>query len=264
MKIVYYHSITPMHIGSGSNLGVVDLPVYREAHTEFPVIPSSAIKGVLRANYEADVSKEDAKKIFGSEEGGEQAGEVVFTDAKILLFPVKSLKGVFVWITSPLVLGRFERDTDKSLGIDFSKLGEMKAMVSSDRPVISGKIILEEFSFETVKDEKLKQLKDIIKQDIDPEKIVVLPDNIFKFFVKNYTEVVARIRIDQTKGTVKDGGLWYQELVPAEAVYYSCMMSRVADQDSLNKVVNFINGKVLQFGGDETLGRGYTKIVVEG
>lgn len=82
--------------------------------------------------------------------------------------------------------------------------------------------------------------------------------------MKNYTEIVARIRIDQAKGTVKEGGLWYQELVPAETVYYSCMMSRMSDNDSLEKISKFINGKTLQFGGDETLGRGYTKIVVEG
>lgn len=271
MKIVYYHCITPMHVGSGSNLGVVDLPVYREIHTEFPLIPSSTIKGVLRARYEIEVSKEKAKKIFGSEEREEnseqptlQAGEVIFTDAKILLFPVKSLKGVFVWITSPLVISRFERDTGKKLDIDFSKLKETDALVSSDRPVVSGKVILEEFSFNAVKDENIKQIKDIIKQDVDPDKIVILPDNIFKFFVKNYTEVVARIRIDQSKGTVKDGGLWYQELVPAETVYYGCMMSRVPDNSSLEEISEFINGKTLQFGGDETLGRGYTKIIVEG
>lgn len=271
MKIVYYHCITPIHVGSGSNLGVVDLPVYREIHTDFPVIPSSAIKGVLRARYEMEVSKEEAKKIFGSEEKEEnseqatlQAGEVIFTDAKILLFPVKSLKGVFVWITSPLVISRFVRDTGKKLDIDFSKLTETNALVSSDRPVVSGKVILEEFSFDAVKEEKIKQIKDIVKHSIDPEKIVVLPDNIFRFFVKNYTEIVARIRIDQAKGTVKEGGLWYQELVPAETVYYSCMMSRVSDNDSLEKISQFINGKTLQFGGDETLGRGYTKIVVEG
>lgn len=188
MKIVYYHCITPIHVGSGSNLGVVDLPVYREIHTDFPVIPSSAIKGVLRARYEIEVSKEEAKKIFGSEEKEEnseqaklQAGEVIFTDAKILLFSVKSLKGVFVWITSPLVINRFVRDTGKKLDIDFSKLTETNALVSSDRPVVSGKVILEEFSFDAVKEEKIKQIKDIVKHSIDPEKIVVLPDNIFRF-----------------------------------------------------------------------------------
>lgn len=264
MKIVYYHSITPMHIGSGSSLSVVDLPIYRESHTDFPVIPSSSIKGVVRATFERENPKEVVRKIFGSEEGGEQAGEVIFTDAKILLFPVKSLKGVFVWITSPMVLDRFERDTGKRMEFEY-KLQGLQALASSDRPMVNGKVILEEFSFDGKVESKLKRIKDILKHQIDENRIVVLPDDIFRFFVKNYTEVVARIRIDQEKGTVKEGGLWYQELTPPETVYYSCILSRVNQQDSLNKVADYLNEKqVLQFGGDETLGRGFTKIVVEG
>jgi CRISPR-associated protein, Cmr4 family len=34
-------------------------------------------------------------------------------------------------------------------------------------------------------------------------------------------------------------------------------------EKQLNKVIEKINNQVLQFGGDETLGRGFTKIVVE-
>ena len=29
MKAVFYHVLTPMHIGNGTNLGLIDLPIQR-------------------------------------------------------------------------------------------------------------------------------------------------------------------------------------------------------------------------------------------
>lgn len=258
-KKVIYHQLTSAHVGSGSTLGIVDLPIQREVHTDFPVIPSSAIKGVLRANFEKQ-NKTEADILFGSQD---QEGDIVFTDAKIILFPVKSLKGVFVWITSPLVLSRFERDVGQSVGFDYN-VGENQAKVSSKNVLVGNSIILEEFSFNAVEDNNLKKLKNITSQFVEENKIVILPDDIFRFFVKNYTEIIARIKIDQEKGTVKEGGLWYQELTPAETVFYGLITSRTKNQENLSKIQNFINEKIFQFGGDETLGRGFTRITVGG
>ena len=38
---------TPLHVGSGTSVDVVDLPIMRERITGFPVIPSTSLKGVL-------------------------------------------------------------------------------------------------------------------------------------------------------------------------------------------------------------------------
>ena len=46
--LLYLHAITSLHPGSGTALGVVDLPIQRERHTGWPVIPASSIKGVFR------------------------------------------------------------------------------------------------------------------------------------------------------------------------------------------------------------------------
>jgi CRISPR-associated protein Cmr4 len=259
MKKVFYHVLTPMHIGSGTTLSLIDLPIQREVHTDFPVMPSSAIKGVIRASF----NEQEQEDIFGKED---EEGKVIFTDGKILLFPVKSLKGVFVWITSPYVLERFKRDTE--INIEIPKVEKDDAVVSSDKVLINNnKLILEEFTFNATKNENLKKLKEIAKCEIDEDKIVVVSDDVFKFFVKNYTEVNARIKIDQAKGTVdKDkGGLWYEELLPAETVFYGCIDARKKPEheEQLNKVIGKINNQILQLGGDETLGRGFTKIVVE-
>ena len=127
-----------------------------------------------------------------------------------------------------------------------------------------GKLVLEEFTFNAEVNKSLTKLKEIIKCDIDQDKIAIVSDDVFKFFVKNYTEVNARIKIDQKTGTAQDKGLWYQELLPAETVFYGCIASRKNGfEGQLTEVINKINNQTFQFGGDETLGRGFTKITVE-
>lgn len=47
--LLFVHALTGLHPGSGTALGVVDLPVQRERHTDWPLIPGSSLKGVMRA-----------------------------------------------------------------------------------------------------------------------------------------------------------------------------------------------------------------------
>jgi CRISPR-associated protein Cmr4 len=47
--LLFLHALTAMHPGSGTALGVVDLPVQRERHTGWPTIPGTSVKGVLKA-----------------------------------------------------------------------------------------------------------------------------------------------------------------------------------------------------------------------
>jgi CRISPR type III-B/RAMP module RAMP protein Cmr4 len=176
MKKVFYHVLTPMHIGSGTTLSLIDLPIQREAHTDFPVMPSSAIKGVIRASF----NEQEQEDIFGK---GDEEGKVIFTDGKILLFPVKSLKGVFVWITSPYVLERFKRDIE--INVEIPKVEKDNAVASSNKVLMNNnKLVLEEFTFNATINENLKKLKEITKCEIDEDKIVVVSDDVFKFLLK--------------------------------------------------------------------------------
>ncbi len=45
--LLFIHCLTGLHPGSGTALGVVDLPVQRERHTRWPIVPGSSLKGVL-------------------------------------------------------------------------------------------------------------------------------------------------------------------------------------------------------------------------
>jgi len=297
-KIAFYHCHTPLHIGSGTTLDVIDLPIQRETHTDFPVMPSTSIKGVIRAEYglekvfkDIENFKEEPKEeckensnkncyelddeeckffcLFGY---GDREGDIIFTDGKILLFPVKSVKGVFAWITCPLVLERFERDTEINLNLsdEIKKLDDNQAIAGKDIK-IDNYLVLEELSFDASnsKNSILETIHNLLsknlKEEIPKEKIAIVSNDRFRYFVKNHTEVNARIRIDQATGTAGSGALWYEELIPAETVFYNLILSRTDNERNLNSISGFINEKkIFQFGGDETLGRGFTKVYIKG
>ncbi|MDG6998831.1 MAG: type III-B CRISPR module RAMP protein Cmr4, partial [Nitrososphaerota archaeon] len=106
-----FYTLTPLHAGSGDAADIIDLPVQREKHTQYPEVYSSSLKGSLRYYYECRFGKGDvANGIFGKEGDEGAAGGVVFTDAKVLFFPVRSSEGVFKWITCQFVLDRLKRD----------------------------------------------------------------------------------------------------------------------------------------------------------
>jgi len=66
IKPFFIKSITPLHVGSGSDLGVVDLPIQRESHTGFPKIEASSLKGSIRSEFVSKHGETEAEEIFGT------------------------------------------------------------------------------------------------------------------------------------------------------------------------------------------------------
>ena len=241
--ILTFYAETPIHMGAGQSVSYVDLPVQRERHTSFPCLWSSGIKGVIRdLALRVWNDKDKVETIFGPEDGSSDfASCISITDAEILLYPVRSLKGVFAWITSPFVLKRFKEDL-KAVGIEFKHnnneiqipdiLDDKKIFISQDSElkINATEVALEEFVFEVVKEE-VKNLPEFLKQFLPnnsltnslDKHIAVVSDNVFKDFVNYAVEIRTRIRIDQTTGTVKRGALFSEELIPSESVFYSLM-----------------------------------------
>jgi len=305
--VMYIYAETPIHPGSGATIsGAVDLPIQRERHTEFPMIQGSSLKGVLRnapkgAKKSSSIALSDkcencpekkddkleeacplCKQIFGSEEG---VGGVSITDAKILAFPVRTLKGVFGWITCPLALERYKRDLNIA-GITVKwgipKLsGDGKAKVRKNSNLIAdGHVYIEDLKLECEKDEDINaiaedianalpdsnvysEVKEKIKKDL-----VIVSDDVFRDLVSLTTEVATRIRINPKTGTVETGALWSEEYLPTDTIMYSLILipSRPSSlsSDEIAKKLNQYNGKVLQLGGDETTGKGFAIVKLVG
>ena len=141
---------TPLHVGAGSSVGAVDQPVQRERHTGFPIIPGSSIKGVMRAHFSMNgTDNETIEKLFGPAKlHGDEAkqGHLSFGEAKLLLFPVRSAKGSFAFVTSSLAVRRFLRDSDSK-----EELGENVedgTCLSGDTVKDGNSVVLEEYRFE--------------------------------------------------------------------------------------------------------------------
>lgn len=281
------YSVSSVHAGSGSEVGVVDLPIQRERHTGFPKIESSSLKGAIRATVELGPSdREKVELAFGSAPAGGSdqnnqssvAGALTFSDARILLFPVKSLKGVFAYITCPYVISRFNNDLETYCpGFPLLPIPESNT-VSSDLLVVGDKsqIVLEEYTYTVKVDQTTKELADrlcsaIFQTDTGKGRLagrlVVLSDDEFADFVQLSTEVNARVRVDSKTGIVTSGALWYEENLPPETVLYAFVFAgepRVNEPEALKsaeEVLGFVKddevfSPVFQLGGNNTLGRG--------
>jgi CRISPR-associated protein Cmr4 len=322
-KLFFIIAETPLHPGSGGEIsGLVDLPIQRERHTNFPKIEASGLKGCIREafrilnpkikidndihpldeiTYKDNENKEKKTNylslVFGSEDTDEtHAGALTFTDARILLFPVKSLKGVFTWITCPMVLERFKEDLelakiiDGSLNVDFSTL--IYTIPEQTNISIESKVVLEEFTFELKEDKETSKIAKYLADKIFPndnyrfwrEKLardlVILSNDDFEQFVTSSTEVITRTRIDDVTGTVKSGALWTEEYLPQDTILYSIAMAsavrvekdeakgifRADDLDKeAEKVLQFFElgiPDVIQIGGNQTIGKGFVRIQI--
>ncbi len=344
----FIYVITPLHAGTGQELGIVDLPIQRERHTGFPKIEASGLKGSIREVFEEYVQekkqkegdkeiiehvlspyflgkinkievdqkvkewlqllknswqerKEDKKTIkrinmdeaialtFGPEDDVSHAGALGFTDARLLLFPVKSMKGVFAYITCPYILKRFEQEmTMAGEAIEINKqrikISEIPANSypkSGSEVLVSGKVVLEEYTFDVKPNEELKKFANWLaaKTGIEeiPQKIIVLSDEDFKDFVHLSTEVITRTKINNATGTVQTGALFTEEFLPSETLLYSLALAspifkgkpeekgifNQPDRDEAELVLEFFKAglpDIMQIGGDATIGKGIVRI----
>ncbi len=302
---LYFITETPLHAGSGSDLGYIDLPIQRERHTGYPKMESSGVKGALRQAFEAEASETDiqyweklqrtfgydddlpkaVKKEFENQKTFDDkkdfAGALGFSDARILLFPVKSLKGIFAWVTCHQVLVKFKTELEELCGEGGLFTLPESTGVASDRLYLSSnthKIQLEEYVYSDLKVKSdITELgnwlaENVLSQSLPywQEKIrgnlIVLPDDDFTDFLQFSTEVHTRIKIDNETGTVKDGALFTQEYLPSETVMYSLAMFAPEFKNNgmtLDAVKQFFNNNkpdYFQMGGNSSIGKGIIRL----
>lgn len=294
--LMFLYTETSLHAGSGTSLGVVDLPIQREKYTDFPVIQASGLKGAVREWFEFkftdNANKRKIELAFGPDKiGSEESGfaaAVTFADARVLLFPVRSLKGIFAYCTSPTALQRFRRDAQiAGVSIDWTvptpPNDQTVLGVQAGCDVAAGdQVLLEEYAFGFQANAAVTAIAEWLSQEAFPngseyafwrDKVkkspLLLPDNAFRDFVKLSTEVQARIKIDNDKRTVVKGGLFYEEALLPDSLLYSIVLAHdpvkddraeLADAGAVLTFLHEVNGKRLQLGGDATIGRGIVSV----
>lgn len=306
---------TPLHFGAGTDDGFVDNPIQREQHTYIPKGEGSSVKGAIRSGFEkiSNIDHTSILRYFGYDEKSKHlqsgtfstpderqfAAPLGFDNARLLLMPIKSVKGVFAWVTCPLVLAELKRILALC-----ERTGQAIALKSADVPdfennkahcvqgtslnAASGgneptSIVLEQYRWDVALNEKLKTFAGklaTLLYGVDPNyafwktkmetDIVVLPNDDFMDFARRSTEVVTRNKIDDATGAVQDKALFKVEYLPRESVMYFPVFAsgsrdgKNAGVQSDNDVLSFFENNLpcyVQMGGDETLGKGIMKMV---
>ncbi len=298
-KIMYIHTISPMHVGSGSDLGIVDMPIQREGHTNFPKIEGSSLKGSIREafelkgktnvdmliktymsfGYDESNAPSAVQQAFSEKSDKEFAGALGFSDARILLFPVKSAKGIFAWATSPMILKRFMKDLELSNQVQNFEIEKNSVPNESKIMIDNNNVILEEYQIRVSNKESTQKIADFLATELKnneiKEKLIILDDGDFEDFVTLSTEIITRTKIDNRKGTVLDGALFTEEYLPCETVMYSLTLAsnvmtkitQIQNFSSDEEVMNFFTStvpEILQIGGNTTIGKGIVSIVIGG
>ena len=246
-------TLDPVHIGTGGyRLGRVDLSIVREPGTDLPKIPGTSLHGALRtyAAYELGRARcagwgqdtEEKKKHCGSpacpicytfgyargpsEEGGKQ-GALRISDARILLFPIRSVVGP-LWITSPATLYDF-------CGEYVSPPDDKTALCTSKRPLLDssgnkGKVNLGWLLIDAEEKDQLKSifnssaghtaLKSLCAEDVVKEQIVCVSDTLFSELVNSALEVRTSVSIDPETGAAAEGALFTYEAIPRATILW--------------------------------------------
>lgn len=307
-NLLFIHALTGLHPGGGTAIGVVDLPVQRERHTRWPMIAGASLKGVLRGACRPQTGQDEDRDqwlaafgpelaAFGpeTEKASDFAGALAFTDARLLAFPVRSLRGVFAWVTCPTVLDRLRRDA-KLLADNESpppepprpKRGHAACPRQSDNliaapfagagsgqpPDEDSRLLLEEFEFRRAGDDsgtaawvadRAIPESDSATAERLTRNLIVLHDDDFTHFARHATEVIARVGLDYERKTARKGALFYEEFLPPETLLYSVVLATSSRRpgtkhnatDMLGFLQDYVKARpIVQIGADQTIGKG--------
>lgn len=259
---------TFIHPGAEQAGGVVDLPVAREKATNYPFIAGSSLKGAfLDAAKQSGMEEKERNRIFGEQN---QAGNLLVSDARLLLLPLRSLTSSWRWATCPHLLERLSRDSRRSGG---NKVVDKTPCVASGSYLATngkdgGKLYLEERNFAPANSSaNLEKWIEIISRLINDanaqnqleKRLVVLHDDDFVWFATNGLAVQARNVLD---GKTKESkNLWYEETLPPDTLMYALLAERTADAGSLKPIQSIFQDRpYFQVGGNETVGQGWFNV----
>jgi CRISPR-associated protein Cmr4 len=298
---VFLYAVSPVHLGAGQAVGLIDNPIQRERHTGHPCFAGSGLKGAVRHGFEALGGDKDLiDRLFGPDSGSGElhAGALSFGDAQLIALPVRSLKGGYVYATCPQALARARR----LLGLigqppvwpPLPDIAEGHCLLANPALLSGDKLHLEAFEYVAqISEEDLSKLaKDLAAKALPGKNhagdgaydffrnklktdLVVLADTDFAYFSEHAMLVEPHVRIDPKTGAAASSGLFYTENLPPESLLVAPLLAsqtrtgktdgHLKAEDVMNKIKTVMHGRLLQIGGDATTGRGLVvATVVEG
>lgn len=283
---MFLYAISPVHVGAGQAIGVIDNPIQRERHTRHPSFAGSGIKGAIRHAWEQlGGLPAHVNRLFGPPPGESlHAGALSFGDAQLLAFPVRSPLGAYVYATSPLALARAQRML-RLMGVEVEwsvpEIATGHCIVANPALIDDGKLHLEVFQYESIEASQsrattiakaisghaLGQEHGYFREKLARD-FVILNDSDFAYFCEHATVVETHVRIDPETGAAEKGGLFYTENLPPESLMLAPVLASATrsatdrlDADAvMTQLRTVIDGRILQIGGDSTTGRGLLQV----
>ena len=264
----FLYLLSPLHTGGTTQEGNL-VGIARESHTNFPYIPSSSIRGRVRASVE---DKELREKLFGTELpnsansneeteqfAGLKQGCIWIGDGSILWIPIASLSHGVVWISSPMLLRRwakFHSETLTNIPPEYS--------CSFYRE--NSSVYLKDAILKATDLTQWQDWRTFVPQTLQASsitKVLVLPDKHCATLIQMSLWRQVKIKLDSTK-TV-DGGFRYEEAIPPDTLMHfpwgiNSAAKNNSDFDAQGKFEKVLTtNEVIQIGGQESLGRGFVQ-----
>ncbi len=270
LNYVYLYLIAPLHTGGTTQEGNL-LGIARESHTNLPYIPSSTIRGKIRASEENRVKRvqlfgpelkdtQDADFVFEYEYETEkklnqlEQGSIWIGDASILWLPVPSLSHGIVWISCPLLLQRWARFNSGDVHIE---------AYSSNLPNKSS-VYLKDAIIKSAQLKAFANWQDFIPQkNSSIKRVLVLPDQHCATLIQMSLWRQVKVKLDEHK-VVDSRSFRYEEAIPPDTLMYfpwgitsQANGNAKQSRDEFEKLLNA--QPILQLGGQESLGRGFVQ-----
>ena len=248
-----YECITNLHVGSGEvNYNIIDNEVETDPVTHYPMIHASGVKGALREHFSGLLPAEVINRIFGAPPKHKEeikAGSYKFLDACFLARPMR-VCGDTTMASIPVI--------SEASVCDFLQKLSMLGLPPFSDGISLGKEVFGKNAFLTnvgdnisVEGEATGKLPASAVAALKPlEQVIGAKYAIAKNLEEYDLPVLARNYLEN--GISKQ--LWYEQIVPHGSIFYQIILT--PDQETaLN-----LDGKIVQFGGNASIGCGFVKI----
>lgn len=233
--LVKMQCLTNMHVGNGDvNYNIIDNEVERDPVTGLPTINSSGVKGALRQYF---CENENVRKWFGDEKEKTE-GMLKILPADMMAMPLRASKGkkAFYLVAPQSSVDRFEQLL-KSFGVG-------KEAFTGEDCTDTCEVMVEGM-----------QIKET--ETVAGDKVYTMEDEKFR---RVELPVMARNCLEN--GISKN--LWYEEIVPHHTTFVFPVVVQNNEKDTLKSFKAAIDGQIVQFGGNASIGYGLCLLTAVG
>ena len=213
-----------------------------------------------------DSAGDDSAGDDGEVGGALTKGAISVGDAQLLLFPAATLRQVFGWVSAPLLLSRLGRKMrllDADPGAAFTV--RITGGYGLGAPGWEGSQVIGPFMQNIRVGAEASTIGGMLARLACPEDaafdftrrkmaadLLLVEDSTIAGLARMGTDVVARVQLEEESKKVAHGP-FYSEHLPAETVLAALL---AGSGEHLDRLATLLDGRPVQLGGDETIGKG--------